>query len=149
MSVVLITGCSTGGIGYSLCEEFARQGCKVYASSRRTETIADFADAKIQKLAIDVTDDDSVSKAIQHIVDTEGRLDVLVNNAGTIAPGPILEQSMDHIKRVLDTNTISILRVSKAATPHMVKKRKGLIVNIGSIVGDMQVPFHYLAFLSN
>lgn len=105
--VVLVTGCSTGGIGYSLyvhiyiptrylptyepkhrCEEFARQGCKVYATSRRVETIADFAEgSNIEKFQLDVNSDESVSKIIEHIAETDGKLDVLVNNAGVIAPG--------------------------------------------------------------
>lgn len=142
--VVLVTGCSTGGIGYALCEEFARNGCKVYASSRRTETIADFKDTSIESIAIDVTNDASVSKAVEYVVGKEGKIDILVNNAGTIAPGPILEQDAAHISRVLETNTVSILRVSKAVTPYMAKKGRGLIVNVGSIVEDITTPWNGL-----
>lgn len=69
------------------CEEFARNGCKVYASSRRTETIAEFKDTNIERLAIDVTNDASVFKAVEDILEKEGKIDILVNNAGTIAPG--------------------------------------------------------------
>ncbi|TFK30855.1 NAD(P)-binding protein [Coprinopsis marcescibilis] len=140
--VVLVTGCTTGGIGYALCEEFARQGCIVYASSRRIDTIAEFTEhSRIERISLDVTDDESVSAAIERIIGAEGKLDILVNNAGISSPGPILEQTMDAVKRVLDTNTISILRVSKAVMPHMAKLRSGLIVNIGSIVGDITTPW--------
>lgn len=70
------------------CEEFARQGCKVYATSRRVETIADFANGShIEKFALDVNSDESVAKILEHITETDGKLDVLVNNAGVIAPG--------------------------------------------------------------
>jgi NAD(P)-dependent dehydrogenase (short-subunit alcohol dehydrogenase family) len=70
------------------CEEFARQGCKVYATSRRVETIADFAEgSNIEKFALDVNSDESVAKILEHIAETDGKLDVLVNNAGVIAPG--------------------------------------------------------------
>lgn len=89
------------------CEEFARQGCKVYASSRRTETIADFADSNIEKLSLDVTSDESVQKALAEIVEKEGKIDIVVNNAGVIAAGtcphfdrfveiPIVDPSFHH-----------------------------------------------------
>ena len=69
------------------CEEFARQGCKVYATSRKIETIADFGDRTIEKMSLDVTSDESVRNALSHVVEKEGKIDVVVNNAGVIAPG--------------------------------------------------------------
>ena len=72
------------------CEEFARQGCKVYATSRRTETIADFSNESIEKLALDVTSDESVHNALNFILEREGRIDVVVNNAGVTAPGNLV-----------------------------------------------------------
>jgi 1-acylglycerone phosphate reductase len=72
---------------FSRCEEFARQGCKVYASSRKIETIADFEDKTIEKVSVDVTSDESVQNALKHIIEKEGKIDVVVNNAGFIAPG--------------------------------------------------------------
>jgi len=69
------------------CEEFARQGCKVYATSRRVETIADFDDSSVQKLALDVTSDESVQSVFNHIIEVEGKVDVVVNNAGLISAG--------------------------------------------------------------
>lgn len=69
------------------CEAFARQGCKVYATSRSVDTIGDFNDAGIQKLALDVTSDDAVQRVVQDIAEREGRINVLVNNAGISSPG--------------------------------------------------------------
>jgi NAD(P)-dependent dehydrogenase (short-subunit alcohol dehydrogenase family) len=110
--VVLITGCTTGGIGYALyvilmtsiglslvlndcqlyrAQEFARHGCIVYATSRKVETIADFSDPKIHKLALDVTSDENVQIVVQEVLTREGKLDVVVNNAGVISPGAILD----------------------------------------------------------
>ncbi|KAF9056580.1 oxidoreductase [Panaeolus papilionaceus] len=140
--VVLVTGCSTGGIGYALCEEFARQGCKVYASSRRTETIADFADSNIEKLSLDVTSDESVQKALAEIVEKEGKIDIVVNNAGVIAAGPLVEQAIDDVKQVFETNTFAILRVCQAVVPIMAKRHCGTIVNVGSIVGEVATPWN-------
>lgn len=71
----------------SRCEEFARQGCKVYASSRKIETITNFEDKTIEKVSLDVTSDESVQNALNHIIEKEGKIDVVVNNAGLIAPG--------------------------------------------------------------
>jgi NADP-dependent 3-hydroxy acid dehydrogenase YdfG len=68
-------------------QEFAYQGCIVYATSRRVETIADFKSANIHKMALDVTSDENVQSVIQEILATEGKLDVVVNNAGRISPG--------------------------------------------------------------
>lgn len=69
------------------CEEFARQGCKVYATSRRVETIGQSSFPSVERLALDVTEDESVNKAVEYIIDKEGRLDIVVNNAGAISPG--------------------------------------------------------------
>lgn len=69
------------------CEEFQRQGCKVYATSRRIETIADFKTGGIEKLALDVNSDESVAAVLAHIMEKEGKIDVVVNNAGLIVPG--------------------------------------------------------------
>jgi len=139
------------------CEEFARQGCKVYATSRRVETIAAFANgSNIEKFALDVNSDESVAKIIKHIAETDGKLDVLVNNAGVLAPGiyqsqdsvfyipqcfpspgPVLEMPIEDVKQIFETNTFAVLRVCKAVVPMMAKRRSGTIVNIGSIVGEM------------
>ncbi|PBK76720.1 oxidoreductase [Armillaria solidipes] len=140
--VVLVTGCSTGGIGFALCEQFAQQGCKVYATSRSVETMQGFKDPTIEILALDVTSDDDVQQVIQHVANTEGRVDVVVNNAATPAIGPLIDQSMDVIKRTYDTNAFSVIRVCKTVIPIMAKRHSGLIVNIGSIVGETPTPWH-------
>ncbi|KAJ3494646.1 hypothetical protein NLJ89_g10765 [Agrocybe chaxingu] len=138
--IVLVTGCSTGGIGYALCEEFARQGCKVYATSRRIETIEDFGNENIERLAVDVTSDEDVQKGLDYIVEKEGKIDVVVNNAGIIGAGPLAEQPLDFVKQVFDTNTFSILRVCKAVVPIMASRHYGTIVNIGSVFDPLERP---------
>ncbi|KAG7452387.1 oxidoreductase [Guyanagaster necrorhizus] len=141
--VVVVTGCSTGGIGFALCERFAQQGCKVYATSRNVETMQGFKDPNgIEILALDVTSDEDVQRVIQHISDTEGRVDIVVNNAATPAIGPLIDQSMEIIKRTYNTNTFSVIRMCKTVIPIMAKRHSGLIVNIGSIVGEIPTPWH-------
>ncbi|PPQ67156.1 hypothetical protein CVT25_005757 [Psilocybe cyanescens] len=139
--VVLVTGCSTGGIGYALCEEFALQGCKVYATSRNTTKIADFSDGNVEKLALDVNSDESIAEVLKYILEKDGKIDVVVNNAGVTSPGPLVEIPIEQVKDVFDTNTIAILRVCKAVVPIMAKNESGTIVNIGSIVGEISTPW--------
>lgn len=85
--VVLITGCSRGGIGFALCEEFAAAGCKVYATARRESAVDGFSHEKIEKLVLDVTDEANRQSVINKVFRESGRLDVLVNNAGVMCPG--------------------------------------------------------------
>ncbi|KAF9477507.1 oxidoreductase [Pholiota conissans] len=139
--VVLVTGCSSGGIGYSLCEEFARKGCVVYATSRNVDKIADFKSGLVHKLALDVNSDESVAEVVKHIVDTEGKIDLLVNNAGITSPGPLIDQPLNSVKEVYETNVFAVLRVSKAVVPIMAKHGSGTIINIGSITGETPTPW--------
>jgi 1-acylglycerone phosphate reductase len=109
--VVLVTGCSSGGIGFSLqaspvktktlhadvslhcrCEQFALRGCKVYATARNMNSMEGFSDAtttRIERLTLDVTSEDDVQRVVAHVVATEGRIDVVVNNAGVLAIGEV------------------------------------------------------------
>ncbi|PFH54859.1 hypothetical protein AMATHDRAFT_52860 [Amanita thiersii Skay4041] len=140
--VVLVTGCSTGGIGHALCEEFAKSGCIVYATSRNPATIGKFENKNITALALDVTKDDDIHAVVHHLLEAEKRIDVLVNNAGGICPGPLLDQDIDKVKQTFDTNTFGVLRMVKAVLPEMAKRRNGLIINIGSVVGEVPTPWN-------
>ncbi|OCH89573.1 oxidoreductase [Obba rivulosa] len=139
--VALITGCSKGGIGFSLCEEFAAQGCKVYATARRVESMEGFTHPNIERLRLDVNSEQNVKEVIDSIVAKEGKIDIVVNNAGVASSGPIIDIPMDSITNAFDTNVLSIVRVSKAVIPHMASERSGVIVNMGSIAGDTPTPF--------
>ncbi|KIK15790.1 hypothetical protein PISMIDRAFT_290032 [Pisolithus microcarpus 441] len=85
--VVLVTGCTTGGIGFHLCEEFAEKGCIVYATSRRLETMQGFRHDTIRAMALDVTRDEDISAVVQKILEERGKIDIVVNNAGALAIG--------------------------------------------------------------
>ncbi|KII94121.1 hypothetical protein PLICRDRAFT_153495 [Plicaturopsis crispa FD-325 SS-3] len=140
--VVLVTGCSRGGIGFYLCEQFAEQGCKVYATSRKVETMEGFVHASIEKLALDVTSDEDVQVAVQNVLKNEGKIDIVVNNAGVNAPGAIIDLTIEQVKQTFDANTFSALRVAKAVIPHMAERKSGLIINIGSVVGNIPTPWN-------
>jgi len=139
--VVVITGCSKGGIGFSLCEEFASKGCKVYATARRVEAMEGFKRENIERLRLDVTDDTNVEEAIKTIVEREGRIDILVNNAGAGCIGPLAELPIDRVIGLFDVNVFSILRMTKSVFPHMASRKSGTIVNVGSIAGDLPTPW--------
>ncbi|KAI8990581.1 NAD-P-binding protein [Trametes punicea] len=140
-TVILITGCSRGGIGFALSEEFASRGCTVYATARRVEAMKGFAQDNIHTLALDVTNDQNVHDVVETIVEREGRLDVLVNNAGIGNTGPVIDVDMQEIIRTFDANVFSVIRMAKAVIPHMAARKSGTIVNVGSIAGDIPVPW--------
>ncbi|KAG1800120.1 hypothetical protein EV424DRAFT_1518428 [Suillus variegatus] len=138
--VVLVTGCSKGGIGFHLCKRFAERGCIVYATSRRLETMDGFKHS-VQKRAMGVTSDDDV-KLVQSILEEQGKIDIVVNNAGVLAVGPLLDASLDQARKAFEIDTFSILRVAQAVAPSMVERKQGLIVNIGSIAGNIPTPWN-------
>ncbi|KAH0830120.1 hypothetical protein J3R83DRAFT_1458 [Lanmaoa asiatica] len=142
--IVLVTGCSTGGIGFALCEEFASQGCIVYATSRRLESMEGFQNSNIRKHVLDVTSGDDIERTVQTILAETGKIDIVVNNAGAIAVGPLAEATIDQIRNAFELNTFGALRVSNAVIPSMFKRKEGLIVNIGSIVGLITTPWNAL-----
>ncbi|KAG2157478.1 hypothetical protein DEU56DRAFT_22233 [Suillus clintonianus] len=141
--VVLVTGCSQGGIGFYLCERFAEHLCTVYATSRRLETMDGFK-YPVEKRAMDVTSDDDVKLVVQSILKEQGKIDIVVNNAGAIAIGPLLDVSLDQARMAFETNAFSTLRVAQAVAPSMVERKQGLIVNIGSLVGNIPTPWNGL-----
>ncbi|KAK7059191.1 NADPH-dependent 1-acyl dihydroxyacetone phosphate reductase [Paramarasmius palmivorus] len=141
--VVLVTGCSQGGIGFALCEEFASRGCKVYATARDVRKMEGLKDPNIEKLSLDITNDADVQRVVKAIL-LHGPIDILVNNAGIMAAGPLVDQTMEFIQEAFDANTFSVLRLAKAVIPSMASRKSGIIVNIGSVVGDSPTPWNGL-----
>ncbi|KAF7336133.1 Oxidoreductase [Mycena venus] len=116
--VVLITGCSEGGIGFTMCTEFAGRGCKVYATARNVAKMKNLEGvANIELMALDVTVDANVIEVVDSIVKKEGRIDILINNAGMACFGPLLEVPVSQIQEVYDANILSIIRASRAVLP--------------------------------
>ncbi|KZT08552.1 NAD(P)-binding protein [Laetiporus sulphureus 93-53] len=140
-SIVLVTGCSEGGIGFFLCEEFAAQGCKVYATARRVEAMESLKHESIERLKLDVTDGANVEEVVKAVLDREGRIDVLFNNAGIPCHGPLVDIPIERFTEVFDTNATSVMRMVKAVFPSMAARKSGKIVNVGSIVGDVPTPW--------
>jgi 1-acylglycerone phosphate reductase len=184
--VVLVTGSSAGGIGsvssyfklqaphpttdqgpfvrsYALCEEFAARNCIVYASARRLAALETLP-ANVHRIELDVASLESCQKAVNQVLHEQGRIDVLVNNAGAGGAGALLDADVESeeggkatvsylsssfqaclqqsrltwfksARIQFEINFWAPLRMSKLVVPHMAQQRSGLIVNIGSIVG--------------
>ncbi|KAJ1663080.1 hypothetical protein IW140_005881 [Coemansia sp. RSA 1813] len=143
-TVVLITGCSAGGIGHHLALEFATaHKCKVYASARDVTKISvDLQNKGITPVALDVTNQASVDSAIAFVQKDAGcNIDILVNNAGQICVSPVVEVDVNQAQRIFDTNVIGVTRVCKAVAPQMMDNRHGTIVNVGSVSGYATTPW--------
>ncbi|KAL5556424.1 hypothetical protein UlMin_038660 [Ulmus minor] len=132
--VVLITGCSEGGIGNALARAFAAEGCRVVATARSMRSMSDLENDDMFFLQeLDVRSEESVEHVMSHVLEKFGRIDVLVNNAGVQCIGPLAELPLDAFKNTFDTNVYGPMRLIQAVVPHMAARRKGKIVNVGSV----------------
>ena len=138
--VILITGASSG-IGYEAARMLAEQGHKVYGAARRTERMEPLRQYGATPVALDVTSNASAKEAVDIVVREEGRIDVLVNNAGYGELGPMETTSLEDAQRQLDVNVIGLARMTQLVLPHMRKQRKGRIVNVASIAGRITFCF--------
>ena len=136
--IVLITGGSTG-IGRAIGNYLQKKGCKVYGTTRSIKNHPDFSDFKL--LELDVRQQRSIESAINALLSQEGRIDVLVNNAGVGITGPIEETPNEEIHNAFDTNFFGPLNMIKAVLPAMRREQGGLIINITSIAGKMGLPY--------
>ena len=136
--IALVTGASSG-IGQATAERLARAGYKVYGTSRR----GGHAGARsFEMLALDVTNDESVEAAVQQLMQLEGRIDLLVNNAGFgVAPAGAEESSLEQARSIFDTNFFGIVRMTRAVVPQMRRQASGRIINIGSVLGFLPMPY--------
>lgn len=138
--VVLISGCSTG-IGRALAKEFASRNWHVFATARKTSAIDDLKAPNVETAALDVTDEQSIKTCVDSVIAKAGRIDMLVNNAGLLLIGPLVELEINELRRQFETNVLGLAALTKAVVPHMIKKQSGKIVNISSISGVLNTPF--------
>jgi NAD(P)-dependent dehydrogenase (short-subunit alcohol dehydrogenase family) len=140
VTAVLITGCSSG-IGKATALRLARRrDLTVYATARRTETLADLATAGCRPLALDVTDEKSMVAAVAAIEAEHGAVGVLVNNAGYGEYGTIEETSLDAVREQFETNVFGLARLVQLVLPAMRKAGRGRIVNVSSMGGRFAFP---------
>ena len=133
---VLITGCSSG-IGRATATVLAAKGYSVYATARRTESIADLEAAGCKTLALDVTSEESMAAAVQAVPDG---IDALVNNAGIQDIGAIETLPMERVRGLFETNVFGPVRLTQLVLPQMRERRAGTIVTVGSMNGKFTWP---------
>ena len=137
-AIALVTGASSG-IGEATAHRLAAAGYKVYGTSRRGTQPGQRSFAM---LPLDVTSDASVDAAVGELIRLEGRIDLLVNNAGFgVAPGGAEESSIEQAKAIFDTNVFGLIRMTRAVVPHMRRQGSGRIINIGSVLGFLPMPY--------
>jgi len=142
---ILITGTSNG-FGKDAAKTLSEAGHHVFATMRdlngRNRAAAEELRLKgIEVLELDVTSDASVNDAFRELYKNTGKLDVLINNAGLFAQGIAETYTPDQVRDMFEVNVFGIQRVTRAALPEMRKKKSGLIINIGSILGRVTIPF--------
>lgn len=136
--IALVTGTSSG-IGKATAYRLSQAGFKVYGSSRRGD---DGVQRGYQMQALDVTSDASVQAAVAEVIGREGRIDLLVNNAGIgAAPAGAEETTVQQAQAIFDTNFFGVVRMTRAVLPHMRARGAGRILHIGSVLGFLPMPY--------
>ncbi len=134
--IILITGISSG-FGKQTAELLAAEGHKVYGTVRRDVEIS----STVNGLKLDLTNPDSIKTAVQTILAKEGRIDVLINNAGMHTGGPVETSPIENIRLQMDTNFIGMVNLTREVLPAMRNQGGGTIINFSSIGGLMGLPF--------
>ncbi len=138
--VILITGASSG-IGYDAALMLAEQGHKVYGAARRGELLEQLRERGVTPIRMDLTDEASMVDGVNSIIDVEGRIDVLINNAGYGYMGAIENVTIAEAKRQLEVNVFGLARLTQLVLPYMRKQHSGRIINTSSVAGKAVIPF--------
>src|SRR6266480_1701484 len=136
---VLITDCSSG-IGRAAALSLHQAGLTVYATARRTEALADLSDRGLRALALDVTDEESMTTAVATVAAEAGPVGVLINTAGYGLYGPVEQLPMDEIRRQFETNFFGLVRLTQLVLPGMRRRGRGRILNVSSMGGRATLP---------
>ncbi|MGL5416349.1 MAG: oxidoreductase [Clostridium sp.] len=138
--IALITGASSG-IGYETALDLKDKGFIVYGAARRLDRLNKLKDKGINILELDVTKEESMKNCVSEILKREGRIDVLVNNAGYGSFGAVEDVTMEEARRQIEVNIFGLARMTQLVLPSMRKNKFGKIVNISSMGGKMHTPF--------
>ncbi|WP_461672500.1 oxidoreductase [Priestia megaterium] len=137
--VVLITGASAG-MGKATAELLLEKGYIVYGAARRVDKMKDLEVKGARILAMDVTDEQSMINGVNRIIQEQGRIDVLFNNAGYGSYGAVEDVPLDEAKRQFEVNLFGLSRLTQLVLPHMRKQRSGKIINNSSMGGKVYTP---------
>jgi short-subunit dehydrogenase len=136
---VLITGCSSG-IGRAAALRLHDAGFTVYATARRTDALTDVASRGLRTVALDVTDENSMTQAVAAVEADAGPVGVLINNAGYGLYGPVEQVPMTEIRRQFETNFFGLVRLTQLVLPGMRRRGRGRILNVSSMGGRITLP---------
>jgi short-subunit dehydrogenase len=137
--VILITGASSG-MGKEFAERLLGEGHLVYAAARRTELMRDLEQEGAHIIGMDVTHEAGMASAVERIIREQGRIDVLINNAGYAIYGSVEETSLADARRQFEVNIFGLGRLTQLVIPHMRGQGSGCIINISSMGGRMYTP---------
>lgn len=138
MSVVIVTGASSG-IGHAIALGLSKYGHKVYGISR-----SKVHDKEIRSIQVDVTDTEGIRQAFLDIYEIEGRIDVLVNNAGMGISGSLEGTTYENAEHILAVNVLGVFNTIKAVLPLMRESKQGKIINVSSVASRLAIPFQAL-----
>ena len=138
--VILLTGASSG-IGYQTAESLAKEEHVVYGAARRTEKMETLKQFGVKPIYLDVTDEESIKSAIDTIIGNEGRIDVLINNAGYGSYGAVEDVEISEAKMQFEVNLFGLARLVQLVLPHMRKQKSGRIINVSSMGGRLTTYF--------
>lgn len=136
---MLVTGASAG-IGKAIAHRLLSDGWTVYGAARRVERMSDIESEGAKAVFLDVTDDESMRACVDAILEAEGRLDALINNAGYGSYGAIEEVDLDEARRQFEVNVFGLARLTQLVIPSMRRRGAGRIVNISSMGGRIWMP---------
>lgn len=137
--VILVTGASSG-MGKDFALQLLKEGHIVYGAARRTDKMKDIVDAGGHALAMDVTDEAAVQQAVDTLINEQGKIDVLINNAGFATYGAVEDVTIDEARYQFEVNIFGLASVTQKVLPHMRKQQSGKIINISSVGGKIYTP---------
>ena len=138
--VILLTGASSG-IGYQTAKSLAKEGHVVYGAARRIEKMETLKQFGVKPIYLDVTDEESIKSSIDTIIENEGRIDVLINNAGYGSFGAVEDVEINEARRQFEVNLFGLARLVQLVLPHMRKQKEGRIINVSSMGGRLTTYF--------
>jgi NADP-dependent 3-hydroxy acid dehydrogenase YdfG len=137
--VILVTGASSG-IGKATAQQLIKEGHIVYGAARRIEKMKDLEESGGHAIQMDVIKEQEVKACADRIIKEQGRIDVLVNNAGYAVYGPVENVDLEDARRQFEVNIFGLAAITKEVLPYMREAKSGTIINISSIGGKIYTP---------
>lgn len=137
--VIIVTGASSG-MGKAFALDLLKKGHTVYGMARRVEKMDDIVKEGGKAVALDITDEEQIKNATDQVIQEEGKVDVLINNAGYAVYGTVEEVPIDMARRQFEVNLFGLASLTQKIIPHMREKKSGTIINISSMGGKIYTP---------